>query len=103
MLAEDARWAMDVILSAQQASNIGPYIPLLLGHHFVRIAYEGAIALRSPNPHVGIPKLAEMISDQYAAITAKHDTLSNYSTTTRRATTVYSQTLRGSLRNITND
>lgn len=71
MLAEDARWAMDVVLSARQAGDIEGAIPLLLGHHFVRIAHEGAIALGSSNRHVGIPELAALLSEQYTAITAR--------------------------------
>ena len=58
MIAEDARWAMDLILSAQHLPKLSPYVALTLGHHFVRIAYEGATALRSANPYVGIPQLA---------------------------------------------
>ncbi|WP_410645900.1 hypothetical protein [Amycolatopsis sp. lyj-346] len=71
MLEEDARWAMDVVLSGQEAGgDNAAYLPLLLGHHFVRIAYEGAILLRSPRPHVGIPELAVLLNEQYAEITA---------------------------------
>ncbi|MEU8632489.1 hypothetical protein AB0C38_10000 [Amycolatopsis sp. NPDC048633] len=72
MLEEDARWAMDVVLSGRETGgDNAAYFPLLLGHHFVRIAYEGAIALRSPRPHVGIPELAALLNEQYAAITAR--------------------------------
>ena len=69
-LAEDARWAMDTILSGNDIPQFGPYVALLLGHHFVRIAYEGAIAIRSGNPHVGIPALAALLNDTFAQITA---------------------------------
>lgn len=71
MVAEDARWGMDVVLSGRQAIDIEGYIPLLLGHHMVRIAYEGVLMLRSPNPHVGVPKLAALLRERYAAITAR--------------------------------
>lgn len=71
MIAEDARWAADMVFSAQRRRHIGPYVPLILGHHFVRIAYEGANALRSANPHVGIPDLASLLSNEYAAVTAR--------------------------------
>jgi hypothetical protein len=47
MVAEDARWAMDLVLSAQRLPEFSPYLALTLGHHFVRIAYEGAATLRS--------------------------------------------------------
>lgn len=70
MIAEDARWGMDVILSGQ-SGDISGYLPLLLGHHWVRIAYEGARVLRSPDPATGVPALAELLRDRYAAITAR--------------------------------
>lgn len=70
-LAEDARWAMDTILSANKVPELGPYVGLLLGHHFVRIAYEGAIAIRSANPSMGIPELAALLSGRFAPITAR--------------------------------
>jgi hypothetical protein len=71
MIAEDARWAMDVVLSGQQASEISGYLPLLLGHHWVRIAYEGALAVRSKDTHVGVPALAALLQDRFALITAR--------------------------------
>jgi hypothetical protein len=46
-------------------------VGLLLSHHFVRIAYEGAAAIRSSNPHVGIPALAALLNDTFAQITAR--------------------------------
>ena len=57
MLAEDARWAMDVILSAKGVDHLSGYVPLVMGHHFVRIAYEGAITVQSRDPQIGIPEL----------------------------------------------
>lgn len=71
MIAEDARWAMDVLLSAQRLPRLSPYVPLIVGHHFVRIAYEGAHALRSTDPHLGIPALAELLTQNYASVTAR--------------------------------
>jgi len=70
MAAEDARWGMDVIRSGQSGSASG-VLPLLLGHHWIRIAYEGAIMLRSHDPLVGVPALANLLRGQYAAITAR--------------------------------
>ena len=70
-LAEDARWAADTVLSGNGIPEFRPYVGLLLGHHFVRIAYEGAAALRSGNPHVGIPILAALLNDTFAQITAR--------------------------------
>jgi hypothetical protein len=71
MVAQDARWAIDVVLSAAQRLELSAYIGLLLGHHFVRIAYEGAVALRSQNQHVGVPELADLLRDQFGPITAR--------------------------------
>lgn len=69
-LAEDARWAMDAILSGNTVPEVGPLVGLILGHHFVRIAYEGAIAIRSASPHVGVPALAALLNDRFAQVTA---------------------------------
>jgi len=62
---------MDVILSAGGVDHLSGYVPLVVGHHFVRIAYEGAIAVRSGNPEVGVPALAALLQDKYASITAR--------------------------------
>lgn len=69
-LAEDARWAMDTILSGNKVPEVQPFVRLLLGHHFVRISFEGAIAVRSPSSHVGIPDLAALLNHKFAHITA---------------------------------
>jgi hypothetical protein len=50
---------------------LAAYAALLLGHHFVRIVYEGAIAIRSKNENVGWPPLAKLLDDQFATITAR--------------------------------
>jgi hypothetical protein len=71
MIAEDARWAMDVILSGQRQPRLSPFVPLILGHHFVRIAYEGAQTLRSSNRNIGVPELARLLADKYASVTAR--------------------------------
>ncbi len=71
MIAEDARWGMDVVLSGHEVPAISGYLPLLLGHHWARIAYEGARALRSDDSYVGVPALASMLQDRYAVITAR--------------------------------
>ena len=62
---------MDVILSAVRVNHPSSYVPLTIGHDFVRIDYEGAKAVQSPNPRVGVPELAELIQPEYEAITAR--------------------------------
>jgi hypothetical protein len=71
ILAEDSRWAMDVILSTGRVDHLSGYVPLVVGHHFIRIAYEGAIAVQSGNPRVGIPELARLLQPEYETITAR--------------------------------
>jgi len=71
VLAEDACWVADITFSSQAAGDCQAYPALLLGHHFVRIAYEGAKAIRSRNPNVGWSGLAELLSEQYAPITER--------------------------------
>lgn len=85
LLAEDARWAMDVTLSAFDAERLSGFVPLLMGHHFVRIIYEGAIAIRSSNPNVGIPELAALLEDEYATITARARHLTKLLDNTKRS------------------
>lgn len=69
-LVEDSRWIADVAFSTQ-GTELASYAALLLGHHFVRIVYEGAIAIRSTNQNVGWPPLAGLLDDQFSAITAR--------------------------------
>ena len=71
MVAEDARWTADVVQSTTSLPDVSAYVSLVMGHHFVRIAYEGAVAVRSTNPDVGVPALAALLEDKYAAITAR--------------------------------
>jgi hypothetical protein len=71
LLVEDARWAMDVSLSVIDVDQFRGYVPLVVGHHFVRIAYEGAIAARSANARVGRPELAVLLRDNFAKLTAR--------------------------------
>lgn len=73
-VAEDARWLMDVILSGNKVPQLVGYVPFLLGQHLVRIAYEGTVALRSANPHVGIPLLAALLNGKFDRVTesARH-------------------------------
>jgi hypothetical protein len=71
MIAEDARWGADVVLSCQRVPAMANYIPFILSHHLVRIAYEGSLALRSPNPTIGIPGLAALLRGRFSAITER--------------------------------
>jgi hypothetical protein len=72
IVAEDARWIQDVVHSANAAADDGAMASavLMLGHHFVRIAYEGSIALRSANL-VGEPALAKLLTDEFQTITER--------------------------------
>jgi hypothetical protein len=71
MIAEDARWGADVVLSCQRVPAMANYIPFILGHHLVRIAYEGSFALRSSDPTTGIPTLAALLRGRFSAITER--------------------------------
>jgi hypothetical protein len=62
---------MDITLSSQLPPKIKEIIPLTLGHHFVRIAHEGSITLKAADPNVGVPALAALLEDKFAAITAR--------------------------------
>lgn len=71
MVSQDARWATDVVLSVQRAPSLAPHVGLLLGHHFVRIAYEGSLTIRSLDPNVGLPELASLLHDRFGPITTR--------------------------------
>lgn len=71
ILAQDARWIADIVLSSRSVGECSAYPALLLGHHFVRVAYEGAKAINSGNPDVGWPQLATLLTDQYTPVTAR--------------------------------
>lgn len=71
LLAEDARWIGDIVISAEGHEDSMAYPALLLGHHFIRIVYEGTKALRSPKPEVGWPPLAAVLQERYGAVTAR--------------------------------
>lgn len=69
LVAEDARWAMDLVLSCQESHSASNHI-LIFGHHLVRIAYEGALAIRSKRADIGVPKFAALLEDKFARLTA---------------------------------
>lgn len=94
---EDAHWAADVALSAQSSNLTTAFSGLFLSQHFVRIAYEGALALRSPSPHVGIPELATLMGDRYAALTARYRHMAKILDDTKKTRTKVLEELRGQL------
>jgi hypothetical protein len=71
LMYEDGAWAADLARSTASDNLVAAYAGLFLSHHFVRIAHEGATAIRSTSRYVGIPEFAAQLSDQYAAITAR--------------------------------
>lgn len=70
MLAEDARWIADAILSASRSRQRG-ILPLLLIGHSARIVYEGSKLIRSATPGVGRPSLARRLPSEHAAVIEK--------------------------------
>lgn len=75
MIAQDARWIIDALLSAQNRSTSSAVTLALLGHAS-RIAYEGSVAIRSKDPNLGVPDLAAMLPDRHADVItrARHAT-----------------------------
>ncbi|MFY1577382.1 hypothetical protein ACN26Z_21030 [Verrucosispora sp. WMMD703] len=71
LMYEDGRWVADLARSTALDNLVTGYVGLFLSHHFVRIAHEGATAIRSTSRYVGIPEFAAELSDKYAAITAR--------------------------------
>lgn len=69
MLAEDARWILDVLMSAGQDEQLGGIIPLLLAGHAARIDYEGSLFARTKT--AGVAPLAELLRPKYAATTTR--------------------------------
>ena len=43
----------------------------MLGHHFVRIIYEGEKLLSSQAPHFGIPELSDLLHSEHSALTTR--------------------------------
>lgn len=65
MLAQDARWIADALLSGHAASGWLP--PVLMGHG-ARIVYEGSLALQSSDPAVGMPQIADELTARHGAV-----------------------------------
>lgn len=68
MLAQDARWIADAMLSAR--GSVG-WLPLLLLGHSARIVHEGCKVLRSENPNVGVPEVARTLEHQHHDVIAR--------------------------------
>lgn len=75
MAAEDARWAIDSLLSAGQGKqarlNHHGVIPLLLIGHAGRIVYEGSQLARSKTKSVADLDLAARLPSAYAEVIAR--------------------------------
>ena len=76
MMAQDARWVTDAVLSSTGREDMRGVIPLLLLGHSARITHEGSIALRSRDPNVGISVFADLLPDQQSPLItrARHAT-----------------------------
>lgn len=70
MLAEDARWIADALLSASRTRQSG-ILPLLLLGHSARIVYEGSTLIRSATLGVGRPSLARRLPAEHADVIEK--------------------------------
>src|SRR4051794_32820601 len=71
MIAQDARWIADALLSTQRHSSGKGWLPLVLTGHSARIVYEGSVALRSSDPNVGVPPLAALLEDRFGDVVAR--------------------------------
>lgn len=70
MLAEDARWAIDLIRSSESTPVMG-VIGLTFARHFVRIIHEGRILLESHNAPTGLPDIAHLLHNDHPEIDAR--------------------------------
>ncbi len=71
MLAQDARWISDCMLSASGTAGVNGILPMLLLGHAARIAYEGSRLITSPEPWHGVPVLAELLRNEHAETIAR--------------------------------
>jgi len=71
MIAQDARWVADALLSTQSAGKASGVLAFALMGHSARIVYEGSAAIRSSNIDLGLPELAELLEDHYADVVAR--------------------------------
>lgn len=74
LLGEDAAWIADAMLSASKGEVAAGISPLVLTSFLSRIVYEGRDVLTSGDPHVGVPELAELLTNEnsHAIARARH-------------------------------
>jgi hypothetical protein len=70
MLAEDARWAIDLIRSSESTPLMG-VVGLTFARHFVRIVHEGRELLASQEAPPGLPDIAHLLRDNHPDIDAR--------------------------------
>lgn len=63
LLGEDVIWIADAMLSASKGDVAAGVSPLVLTSFLSRIVYEGRDVVTSDDPHVGVPRLAELLTD----------------------------------------
>lgn len=68
MLAQDARWIADAMLSADETAG---WLPLALLGHSARVVHEGSRTVRSPNQNVGVPEAARRLTGQFEDVIAR--------------------------------
>lgn len=68
MVAQDARWISDALLSSRGHSSASGVLPLVMLGHASRVAYEGAVVLKAADAFVGIPALARLLPDEHADV-----------------------------------
>lgn len=71
MVAQDARWISDALLSSRGHSSARGVLPLVMLGHASRIAYEGAVLLKAADSLVGIPALVRLLPDDHADVIAR--------------------------------
>lgn len=72
MMYEDAAWAADVIYSARNTSErVAALLPTLQIGTWSRIIYEGSIALKSRNPMIAVPALADQLEHRHRDVLAR--------------------------------
>jgi hypothetical protein len=68
MLAQDARWVGDAWLSGREVSG---WLSVMFMGHGARIVYEGSLALRSADPAVGVPNIANELTARHGEVVGR--------------------------------